>query len=197
MKRLRIGTQNLHKLREFEAILAPLGYEVLGTTDLNNFSVDEDGQTFAANALKKAHALFSLTGEPALADDSGLEVDALAGAPGVHSARYSGAVGQDQDASNRQKLLAALKDVPHAERTARFRCVLAYVTAQGEQTFDGTLPGHIAQNERGTGGFGYDSIFLVDAYPGKTLAEILPSAKNAISHRGQATQALLSYLLRQ
>jgi XTP/dITP diphosphohydrolase len=193
VKRLRVATTNLGKLREFREMLLPLGYDVLGIDDVAPFEVVEDAPTFAGNAEKKARALLARTGEAALADDSGLEVDALDGAPGVHSARYAGVSGPGQDAANRQKLLQAMREVPAERRSARFHCALAYVDADGELTlFHGTLEGHIGTSERGTGGFGYDALFVLP--DGRTLAELPSADKHAISHRGRALRALLAHL---
>ena len=192
MKCLRIATQNAHKLREFREMLEPLGYTVLGTEGLDGFAVVEDGATFAANALKKAAALTALTNDAAIADDSGLVVDALDGAPGVHSARYSGDDTPDRDAANRRKLLAALADVADERRTARFVCALAYVTPGGAEPLivEGRCEGMIGRLEQGDGGFGYDSLFVVPAH-GRTLAQLSPTEKNALSHRGRALRAFL------
>jgi XTP/dITP diphosphohydrolase len=194
VKRLRVGTTNAGKLREFREMLAPLGFEVLGLEGVPGFHVDEDAPTFEGNAEKKARALSERTGEPALADDSGLMVDALAGAPGVHSARYAGVSGPDQDAKNRHKLLAALRHVTARERTARFVCALAYVEPKAPtRLFHGTLEGRIGFDERGSGGFGYDPLFeLADS--GRTLAELSSAEKHAISHRGRALRAFLAAL---
>ncbi len=194
MTRLRVATQNQHKLREFREMLAPLGFEVVGVDDLDGFNVIEDGDTFEANAEKKVLAVVERTGELALADDSGLVVDALGGAPGVHSARYAGATGAGQDAANRKKLIEALRDVPAPKRSARFVCALAYATP-GAKTifFRGTLEGTIGHDERGHGGFGYDPIFVLPERS-KTLAELSSDDKHAISHRGAALRALLSHI---
>ena len=194
MTRLRVGTANPGKLREFREILEPLGYSVVSIDDLVGFDVVEDGATFEANAMKKAQAVVLATGEAAVADDSGLMVDALGGEPGVHSARYAGVSGPTKDARNRDKLLTALRGVPAAERSARFVCALAYC-APGEapQLFRGMLEGKIGDCERGDGGFGYDALFEIPIY-GKTAAEVSADQKNAVSHRGQALRALASFL---
>lgn len=194
MKQIRVATTNPGKLRELREMLAPLGYEVLGVEDFPDFHVVEDGDTFAANAIKKAAALCELTGGPAVADDSGIVVDALAGRPGVHSARYAGVAPPDHDRANRQKLLAEMKNVPADQRSARFVCALAYCRpGHPPQVFEGTLEGTIGYEERGEHGFGYDSIFVV-AGDTRTAAEIGPHEKHAISHRGQALRAWLNAL---
>lgn len=194
MKKLRIATTNRGKLKEFCELLEPLGYEVIGTETIPNWYVEEDGKTFQENAIKKAQILCQHTGDAALADDSGLEVIALSGAPGVYSARYANADGADQDAANRQKLLAAMADVPEAQRNARFVCVLAYCAPnQPPQCFEGIFNGRIATEERGHNGFGYDSIFFIPELH-CTAAELDPAEKNRRSHRGQALQKFLAYL---
>jgi XTP/dITP diphosphohydrolase len=164
--------------------------------------VDEDADTFAGNAAKKAREVSAATGLPALADDSGLEVDALGGAPGVWSARYAGPGASD--AANNAKLLAALRGVPPEGRTARFRAVLALADTAGPLgdaviTADGACEGVVLEAPRGTGGFGYDPLFLVPAL-GQTFAELGVGTKGEMSHRARAMQAiraeLLAYLAR-
>jgi XTP/dITP diphosphohydrolase len=196
VKSIRVASTNPGKLRELREMLQPLGISVRGVDDLPGFDVVEDGDTFEANALKKAQALVERTGEAALGDDSGLVVDALGGRPGVHSARYSGVAGAGKDAANRRKLLAELAEVPEARRTARFVCVLAYCEPGREpRSFRGEVEGHIGRVERGTNGFGYDSLFIVEG--GKlTAAELEPDAKHAVSHRGRALAKLLDSLAR-
>jgi len=151
--------------------------------------LDEDGDTFEANALQKARQASAVTGLPAIADDSGLEVDALGGAPGVYSARYAGE--PSDDARNNQKLLDALRDVPVEKRSARFRCVAAYVDpARGiELARNGACEGEVLNAPRGTLGFGYDPLFLVPPL-GKTMAELPIDEKNQLSHRAAAFRAL-------
>lgn len=184
--KLVFATRNAGKLRELAALVTPLGLEVV-SVPLDD--VDEDRDSFAGNAEKKARAALTRSGLPALADDSGLEVDALGGAPGVHSARYSG----HGPAANNAKLVRELAGVPAAKRTARFRCVLALADVRGrlgEQTLtaDGTCEGVILEAPRGSGGFGYDPLFLLAN--GQTMAELDHAAKNAISHRGRAMAAI-------
>lgn len=182
MKRLAFASGNQHKLAEIAAMLAPHGWEVVPLS----LTVDEDAPTFAGNAEKKARAALAASGLPSLADDSGLEVDALDGAPGVLSARYAGE--PCDDAANNRKLLGALAGVPDARRTARFRCALVFVDADGTRlATDGTCEGRIGHAPRGSGGFGYDPLFLVDGDArGRTMAELLPDEKNRISHRARA-----------
>jgi XTP/dITP diphosphohydrolase len=191
--KLLLGTTNAGKIRELRSLLEGLGLEILTLGDLPGApEVEEDGETYAANARKKALTLARWSGMPALADDSGLEVDALGGAPGVRSARYAGP-GQDS-AANRGKLLQALEGVPEERRTARFRCVIAVARPDGEvMEKGGDCEGRITSAERGEGGFGYDPVFY---YPpaGCTLAQMAEGDKNRISHRARAAAALRGLL---
>ncbi|MDR1961083.1 MAG: XTP/dITP diphosphatase [Gracilibacteraceae bacterium] len=192
-KKLMLATHNAGKLREITELAAPGGFTVLSLVDFPELSaVEETGETFAANALLKARAACRATGLLTLGDDSGLEVAALGGLPGVHSARFAG---EDQcDRRNNDKLLAALRSVPTAERTARFRCVMAIVTPAGDEyTVEGTVEGLIAERPRGAGGFGYDPLFYLPA-SGMTMAELPLAEKNRISHRGQALRRALDVL---
>jgi XTP/dITP diphosphohydrolase len=189
-----LATGNRGKLAEFEQMLGDSGYEVVAQSQFGIEPPEETGATFAANALLKARHAAQLTGLPALADDSGLEVDALAGAPGVYSARYAGAAATDAD--NITKLLAALADVPDAQRSARFRCVIAFVRTADDAApllACGAWEGRILTAPRGTGGFGYDPVFL-DPASGLSAAELGAAAKNARSHRGAALRELLRQL---
>lgn len=182
--RLVIATKNPHKLAEMEAVLAGSGLVGEVVRGLDWPDVAETGSTLEENALLKARAVAEATGLPSLADDTGLEVDALGGAPGVYAARFSG-----PDATyerNVDLLLGKLEDV--TDRSARFRTVVALVFPDGSTvTAEGTLEGEIATERRGSGGFGYDPVFQVD---GGTLAELGEAAKNRISHRAEAIRAL-------
>lgn len=191
--KLLVATKNRGKLREIRHLLDETGIEVIGLEDVPGMpEVEEDGDTFAANAQKKALTAARFSGRLTLADDSGLEVPVLGGAPGVHSARYAGP-GADDPANNR-KLLAALAECPGERRKGRFRCVIALCSPQGECVlFEGQLEGLILESPRGDGGFGYDPLFLVREY-GKTLAELPLEVKNRISHRGQALRRALDHL---
>jgi XTP/dITP diphosphohydrolase len=187
-----IATTNRGKLREIQAVAAGLPVTWQSLADHPGLpEVVEDGATFEANAAKKALQYAALTGLWTLADDSGLEVDALDGEPGVHSARYSGT---GDDLANNRKLVAALRDVPMPQRTARFVCHLA-LAADGRilATAPGVIEGHIIDAPRGTNGFGYDPHFLL-IERGVTTAELPPEEKNRISHRGQALRKLLAEL---
>ncbi len=199
--RLLFATSNPHKLDEVRAVLAEVGIEVLGLDDLAASipEPEEDGATFADNARIKARAYAAACGLRCLAEDSGLEVDALGGRPGVHSARYAG-VGGDRptrDRANNDKLLAELAGVPAAERSARFVCAMCVADPDGRIVAEtrGTYEGVIAPAPRGDNGFGYDPLlYLPDA--GKTSAELRPEDKNARSHRGAAARALAQALSR-
>jgi XTP/dITP diphosphohydrolase len=167
------------------------GWEFLKLSQVDPYEEpEEDADTFEGNALIKARAAHEHTGLAALADDSGLVVDALGGAPGVFSARYAGVHGDDD--ANNAKVLAELEGVPDEERTARFACCIAFVDEDGtEITATGTIEGRIAHGLAGDGGFGYDPMFLPDHFNGeKTLAQVTQDEKNAISHRGNALRAL-------
>lgn len=187
--KLLIATTNRGKLSEIAAFLISLRLDLLSLNDLDHPpSVVEDGETFQANALKKARALAEFSGLATLADDSGLEVDALGGAPGVHSARYSGP--EADDARNNAKLLGALADVPEPRRTARFVCVLALCVPGAERLFRAECAGRIAFAPRGRHGFGYDPLFF---YPplGRTFGELEAETKSSVSHRGRALHQLV------
>lgn len=186
--KLILATENRHKLREIRELLAGLDVEVLHLGQLAEPpALTETGATFAENARQKACAVARATGELALADDSGLEVDALGGEPGVQSARWAGEGAGD--AQLVAKLLRQLTEVPDDRRTARFVCVLSLCAPEGEVgRWEGRAEGVITREPRGTGGFGYDPVFL---YPeeGLTFAEMAPERKNAVSHRGRALRA--------
>ncbi|MER3419231.1 MAG: non-canonical purine NTP pyrophosphatase [Chloroflexota bacterium] len=195
MPRLLLATTNPGKIRELRALLAGCGWEILTPQDIGlTLHVEETGQTYAENARRKAQGYARASGLVALADDSGLEVDALGGAPGVHSARYAG---QDTtDADKMGMLLAELREVPDERRTARFRAVIVIATPDG-RTFqsEGVCEGRIAHAPRGAGGFGYDPIFLVEG-GSRTMAELSAEEKNRISHRARAAAAACAVLQR-
>jgi XTP/dITP diphosphohydrolase len=195
MNKIVAGTRNAGKVREIRQALAELPFEVCGIPDESLADVEETGVTFSENAILKARYYSQHTGEYCLADDSGLEVDALDGAPGVYSARYSGEGATDT--ANNQKLLLALQDVPAEKRTARFRSVLALAGPDGSLLLaDGTCEGIILTEAKGDGGFGYDPLFWMPDRQ-KTLAEMTVQEKNAISHRGNALKVLKQKLLMQ
>ena len=207
------ATANAGKLREAAEVLGP-DFEIVSLAQAGiTEEIPETGKTLQENSLQKATYLFERTGLPCFADDTGLEVDALGGAPGIYSARYAGP-GHDHQA-NMDKLLKELailaeannrgafppdplrRDAPtaSASRRARFKTVVTLILADGQpRFFEGTCEGSIAPAKRGNGGFGYDPVFLPDAYPGRTLAEVSEEEKNAVSHRGQAIRAMAAWL---
>ncbi|WP_232695645.1 XTP/dITP diphosphatase [Brevibacillus daliensis] len=192
-KKVVLATRNAGKVREMNRLFAELDWEVVSVADFPDApEVEEDGATFEANAVKKAKTIAEFLQLPAIGDDSGLEVDALHGEPGVYSARFAGENATDEE--NYRKLLDKLSDVPLEKRTARFRCTLAYVEPDKEPVIaTGTCEGAIAHTPVGTNGFGYDPVFFL---PGrlKHMAEISPEEKNQISHRAQAMCELLDKL---
>ncbi len=182
-----IATKNHHKLTELERILVPMGFEVLSENDLDKPlpEVDETGTSYEENALLKAHSGLRVTGLITVADDSGLSVDFLDGAPGLYSARYSGM--SASYASNNEKLLAALDGVPYEKRTATFVSAIACVFPDGREfTVRGECKGFVAEECHGDGGFGYDPLFICDA---GCYAEMMPEEKDRVSHRGNALRA--------
>ena len=185
---LVLATRNAHKISEISAMLVDHNIVVLGLDSAPDMPDDlpEDGDNFVDNALQKARFVAAAAGLPALADDSGLEVEALGWGPGVYSKRYSVA---GTDEANNQKLLAELGERP--SRRARYRCVLALALPDGkEASVDGLCEGHIGYEHLGEGGFGYDPLFWPDDAPGRTMAELTQAQKNAISHRGRALRRL-------
>lgn len=190
-KKIVLASGNAGKLREFQQLLAGYGFEVVPQSDFDIASADETGTTFVENAIIKARHACQQTGLPAIADDSGIEVDALNGRPGVYSARYAGAGASDEQ--NNLKLLRELADVPAAHRTARYHAVLAYMRHADDPTpilCHGTWEGIILTEARGQGGFGYDPLFFVPTH-NCASAELDKAEKNRISHRGKAMQELL------
>ncbi|QUM87632.1 XTP/dITP diphosphatase [Moritella sp. 36] len=197
MSKVVLATGNLGKVREMSALLAEFGLEVLPQSNFNIVDADETGTTFIENAIIKAKHAAALTGLPAIADDSGLAVDALQGVPGIYSARYAGVDASDRD--NLLKLLDALKGVPTAQRTARFHCVLVYMTHAEDPTplvCHGSWDGVITEQPSGEDGFGYDPIFFVES-EGCTSAELTKQRKSELSHRGQALTKLLAAMHEQ
>lgn len=193
MNRIVLATRNQGKVRELASMLRDTGIQVVSLDAFPDApDVEETGETFAQNALLKALSAARHTGLIALADDSGLEVDALDGRPGVYSARFAGPNATDED--NNRKLLALLQGVPPKRRTARFRSAVALADPQGRsRVVHGACEGVLLSEPRGNGGFGYDPLFLVPAY-GQTLAELPLEEKNRISHRGQALRLALQEL---
>ena len=193
-RKLVIASNNKGKIAELTDLLAPLGLQPVAQGELGVSEAEEPAVTFVENAIIKARHAARVTGLPALADDSGLAVDALDGRPGVRSARFAGNEAIDSD--NVEALLAALKDTPEAERSAQFHCVLVYLRHADDPTpiiCHGRWPGRILAEPRGQGGFGYDPVFLVPEH-GCSAAELTREQKGRISHRGRALASLLDHL---
>ncbi len=191
MKKIVLASNNKGKVREINQLLAGLALEVVPQSAFGTLDVEETGQTFVENAILKARHASHHTGLPAIADDSGLEVDILQGAPGIYSARYAGAGASDSD--NVDKLLHALAHVADGERSARFQCLMVYMRYPTDPTpiiCQGTWEGRILTEARGENGFGYDPIFWVPE-ENRSAAELDPQTKNRLSHRGQALKMLL------
>jgi XTP/dITP diphosphohydrolase len=193
---LVLATRNPHKVAEMGSMLKDLGVRVRSLAEFDGApEVVEDGSTYEENALKKARSAAAFTGKPSLADDTGLEVEALDGRPGIHAARFAGEQCSFQD--NITKLLTVLKGVPRERRGARFVCVLAFVGPDGrEELVRGELEGRITEEPAGIGGFGYDPVFF-SPEAGKTLAELSPEEKNRISHRHRAVNMARVLLQRE
>lgn len=193
MQTVVIASGNKGKLKEFRELMADLPVEVKSLADYPEIGdIEENGATFAENAYIKAKAVYDATGCLCIADDSGLEVDALDGAPGIYSARYAGE--KKDDTANNAKLLAALENVPDDKRGAQFHCAIVAITADGSR-FDaeGIVRGRILRAPRGENGFGYDPLFYVPEFE-RTTAELSMDEKNAISHRGKAVRKMVEIL---
>lgn len=193
-RKVVLASNNPGKVREIGELLKDSDITVVAQSEFNVPEVEETGLTFVENAILKARNACEHAGLPAIADDSGLEVDALRGAPGIYSARYAGKGASDE--ANLQKLLADIKDVPEASRAARFQCVMVYMEHALDPTpliCQGTWEGRIQREPTGDNGFGYDPVFFVPEY-GITSAQMAPEQKNRLSHRGQALSALVEAL---
>ena len=187
---LVIASRNKDKIRELEDLLDPLGIQVRSALDFPELEeVEEDLPTLEGNALKKARYVHGITGLPALSDDTGLEVEALNGAPGVYSARYAGLDVTYDD--NVTKLLSEMEGKDH--RDAQFRTAVAFITSSDEHVFEGIAKGSITSERRGDNGFGYDPVFFSEAF-GKTYAELTKEEKQSVSHRGKAVRAFVEFL---
>jgi XTP/dITP diphosphohydrolase len=194
MQKIVLATSNPGKVKELSELLAPAQFEVIPQSQFNLIDAEETGTTFVENAILKARHAARLTGLPAIADDSGLAVDALQGAPGIYSARYSGQGAND--ATNIEKLLGELEGIPFEQRGAEFHCVLVFMRHADDPTpliCHGRWRGVITQSIEGDGGFGYDPVFWVTS-AGKTSAQLTKAEKNALSHRGQALRQLVQKL---
>ncbi len=193
-QRIVLASNNAGKVREIGQLLATQQIEVIPQREFAIEDIEETGLTFVENAILKARHAAQQSGLPAIADDSGIEVDALQGAPGIYSARYAGEPGDDQ--ANNSKLLEALKGLPDEQRTARFQCLLVYMRHAADPTpliCQGTWEGRILHELQGDNGFGYDPLFWVPT-EGCSSAELDPELKNRLSHRGQALRLLLSHM---
>ncbi|MFV5316480.1 XTP/dITP diphosphatase [Priestia megaterium] len=189
MREIIIATKNAGKVKDFETLFSPKGFQVKSLLDFPEMEdVEETGVTFAENATLKAEAISFALNKPVIADDSGLAIDALNGEPGVYSARYAGE--NKDDNANIEKVLQKLNDVPFEKRTARFHCALA-IAVPGKRTeiVEGTCEGHILEKKRGENGFGYDPIFFVEKWR-CSMAELSKEQKNQISHRANALKKL-------
>ncbi|WP_392551757.1 RdgB/HAM1 family non-canonical purine NTP pyrophosphatase [Orbus wheelerorum] len=194
MKKCVLATNNQGKVKELQSLLADAGFNVVAQSEYHIADADEIGLTFIENAIIKARHCAQLTGSPSIADDSGLAVDALGGAPGIYSARYFGEGATDQ--KNNQKLLAALQDVPPQKRTAYFYCALVYMRSASDPTpivCLGKWRGMILEQAQGEGGFGYDPLFFIPEL-NASAAELTKEHKSQISHRGQALKQLIDKL---
>ena len=190
MKRIIAATKNRHKIKEIEAITSQFGMNIISWDDAGvpDVEIPEDGDTFEENSYKKAYGIMELSGEITVADDSGLEVDYLDGAPGIYSARFAGEGATDD--KNNEKLLQLMKDVPFEQRTARFVSVITMVFPDGKSVVArGTVEGHLAYELKGERGFGYDPMFIPEGYS-ETMGEISGEEKNRISHRANALKVL-------
>lgn len=193
-KRIVLASNNAGKVREIGQLLADEAIEILPQSEFGAPEVEETGLTFVENAILKARNAAHYANLPAIADDSGIEVDALDGAPGIYSARFAGKGASDSD--NLHKLLDELKDIPEAKRTARFQCLMVYMRHENDPTpliFQGTWEGRILFEPKGSGGFGYDPVFYVPTHDCAS-AELSPDEKNRLSHRGQAIRQLVAAL---
>lgn len=191
-----LASSSTGKLEEFRALLAGAGFEVVPQADFDVPDADETGLSFVENAILKARNACRISGLPAIADDSGLEVDALLGKPGIYSSRFAGVDGEDKDSANNQKLINSLHGLARDERTARFQCVLVYMRHAEDPTpiiCQGSWEGLILHQSSGEGGFGYDPLFYVPERD-CSAAELSKADKNSLSHRGQAMQQLLQRL---
>lgn len=193
-RRIVLASNNAGKVREFNQLLSGSELAVLPQSEFSVPDIEETGLTFVENAILKARNAAQHSGLPAIADDSGLEVDALGGAPGIYSARYAGPGASDRE--NLEKLLEALREVGDEQRSARFQCLMVYMRDAQDPTpriFQGTWEGRILRQPRGSGGFGYDPVFLVPDMDCAS-AELPPETKNRLSHRGQALRQLVTSL---
>jgi XTP/dITP diphosphohydrolase len=193
LSKIVLASSNPGKLREFQEIFQSTGIQLVPQSEFGVLDADETGLSFVENAIIKARNASAITGMASLSDDSGIEVDALKGAPGIYSARYGGATGTHADSANNEKLLEALKDVSDDQRTARFQCVIVYMQHAQDPTpliCQGTWEGRILHSANGVNGFGYDPLFYVPTHDCAS-AQLDKAVKNSLSHRGQALRQLI------
>jgi XTP/dITP diphosphohydrolase len=193
LSKIVLASSNPGKLREFQEIFQSTGIQLVPQSEFGVLDADETGLSFVENAIIKARNASAITGMASLSDDSGIEVDALKGAPGIYSARYGGATGIHADSANNEKLLEALKDVSDDQRTARFQCVIVYMQHAQDPTpliCQGTWEGRILHSANGVNGFGYDPLFYVPTHDCAS-AQLDKAVKNSLSHRGQALRQLI------
>jgi len=192
-RKIIIATKNRGKLIEFSKILSNREFEISSLLDLENVpEIDEDGSTFEENAIKKSEHIFKINGQPAIADDSGLEIDYLNGAPGIKSSRFEGDM-ITQDVKN-EKIIEVMKGVNENKRGAQFRCVIAFTDNKGTRTFEGVCRGKISDRPKGSNGFGYDPIFIPEGYY-ETFGELKENVKNNISHRASALKKFHNWFM--
>ncbi|MFC1562747.1 RdgB/HAM1 family non-canonical purine NTP pyrophosphatase [candidate division KSB1 bacterium] len=190
-RKLIIATKNVGKIREFKRLSFDKEFDIYSLIDLEDLpETNEDGQSFEENAVKKSESIYKLTGNPTIADDSGLEIDYLSGAPGVRSARFAG-YSTLQNIKN-EKIISMLDEIKPEERGAQFRCIIAFSDDSGTKTFEGICRGRISEEPKGTSGFGYDPIFIPDGYD-KTFGELDEDIKNRISHRSKAIEKFYNW----
>ena len=193
-RKIIIATKNKGKIKEFKNILSDNKFEISSLIDINNLpDINEDGNSFKDNAVKKSRHIFEMTGKPCIADDSGLEIDYLNGAPGVKSSRFCG-ISTPQKLKN-EKIISMMKGAKENERSAQFKCVIAYTDNNEKKAFDGICKGRISDKPKGENGFGYDPIFIPEGFD-KTFGEIDEDVKNRISHRAKALREFYNWFLK-
>lgn len=195
MKReIIIATKNKGKIKEFKKILSDKEFEISSLLDISDLpEINEDGNSFEDNAVKKSGHIFELTGKPCIADDSGLEIDYLDGAPGIKSSRFCG-ISTPQSVKN-EKFISMMKGAKENERGAQFRCVVAFTDNNGKKTFEGICKGRISDKQKGSNGFGYDPIFIPEGFE-KTFGELDEDVKNRISHRAKALRKFYNWFVK-
>lgn len=194
-KKIIIATKNEGKIKEFNKILSGKEFDISSLSDIRDLpEIDEDGNSFEDNAIKKSRFIFELNGRHCIADDSGLEIDYLSGAPGVKSARFGG-ISTPQNVKN-EKIISMMKGAKKNERGAQFRCVVAFTDNNGTKTFEGVCKGRISDKPKGSNGFGYDPIFIPEGFD-KTFGELDEDVKNRISHRGKSLRNFYDWFVKK